>query len=526
MEGRHSLTIVALAISSIGCDATGTSVDNRGDAIDGGAGSGDSGTSGTAGEGGEAGGMAGAGGTGTGGTGAGGAAGAGEEFVPEPPGSSGALGFTYDPSLVRYVTTSGSDLENGMTEATAWRSLSAAAQRAQPGWTIFVKAGTYGSEQVVFSTSGTPAQPIRLVGYRSTPGDHPAVRSWAYPYTTNSAEIPVLDFGTRTAGMAIRLDEKSHVEVRNLQIENYLIGVYGDGSTHCLVENVSVTETGDPEQEYSGAGIKFTGGASDNAVVNCVVGNSTSENLMIIGDRNKVLGCISYCNDAASVAASTDYYLMTGGSHNIIAHNVAHRIGDVPHLGHGIGSKTRGPGHPSEHNLFQSNTAIGFKSSSFYVRHKDSRHNTFRFNTARDGLGAGFMVHDAAHHNLVEHHTTINQGRLFIFLDSGEDGAYSNSGEDNIFRDIVAKNVYDVVFVLSDYLNPNAVASRNVFERITVDGGSVLFRVESMGADNVLKDSAISNVSTFAQYGEGRSAGDIGFAYENVTWSANGFADP
>ncbi len=61
-----------------------------------------------------------------------------------------------------YVSLSGSDANDGFTEATAWRTITYAATKARAGDTVIIKSGNYGSEKVVMTNSGTSTSPILI----------------------------------------------------------------------------------------------------------------------------------------------------------------------------------------------------------------------------------------------------------------------------------------------------------------------------------------------------------------------------
>ncbi len=73
------------------------------------------------------------------------------------------------PSLAAglYVSTHGSDSNNGSAPSTALRNIATALQRVQPGETIYVEGGTY-YEHLVTSVAGAPGQVITLTSYNGT----------------------------------------------------------------------------------------------------------------------------------------------------------------------------------------------------------------------------------------------------------------------------------------------------------------------------------------------------------------------
>ena len=292
MKARHSLTIAALALWSIGCSAAEASADNRGAFIDGGAGraggsqGGTVGTSGIAGAGGEAD----AGGAGEGGTGAGGEAGAGGAGGTGLPTQwtdpSTLKAFAADPALYRFVSTVGSNSNDGASEAQAWRTIAHAVQQAQAGYTVWVKAGNYGADAFSFPRDGTASAPIRIVGYTSTPGDAADLVRTNTSYAVNASALPVIDGGNRASGTGISYSDRSYVEVRNLYVTGYSQGIYGSSATNCVIFNCGVFETGNINTSYDGSAIKASTGSTNIQIMRNVVFNAPAEGILRVQIRN------------------------------------------------------------------------------------------------------------------------------------------------------------------------------------------------------------------------------------------------
>jgi len=93
-----------------------------------------------------------------------------------------------------YVTTSGSDSNNGLTEGTAFATPGyAAGQATVSGDIIYIKSGTYTLSTTTANTSGGPLSlynGVRIEGYQTTVGDQ--------------AAKPVINAGTQTGIPVIR----------------------------------------------------------------------------------------------------------------------------------------------------------------------------------------------------------------------------------------------------------------------------------------------------------------------------------
>ena len=98
----------------------------------------------------------------------------------------------------------GFDFNSGLTTANAFKTIQKAANTAQAGSTIFIKAGTY-FENVTISTSGTAGNPIIFRNF-------------------NNDAVFIDGTGTSTANdtAMLRINGASHLEFRNLTIQNLL----------------------------------------------------------------------------------------------------------------------------------------------------------------------------------------------------------------------------------------------------------------------------------------------------------------
>jgi len=66
-----------------------------------------------------------------------------------------------------YVSIDGSNSNNGLSESSAWRTISYAAQsnKLKAGDIVWIKAGDYGNENVIFKRKGKEGKPISFIGY-------------------------------------------------------------------------------------------------------------------------------------------------------------------------------------------------------------------------------------------------------------------------------------------------------------------------------------------------------------------------
>ncbi len=104
-----------------------------------------------------------------------------ENFIPEP--SIGGNEY--------YVNANVSSPGNGLSEATAFRTIQQAINVAVAGDRVWIKSGNYGAENISTVHGGTPTNPIIYEGYRDVPGD---INSIYYNYgdgNLSSQEMPL-----------------------------------------------------------------------------------------------------------------------------------------------------------------------------------------------------------------------------------------------------------------------------------------------------------------------------------------------
>ena len=135
-----------------------------------------------------------------------------------------------------YVKPDGDDSNDGLTIATAWKHIAFAVQQLDVGDTLYVLPGTYQDEHIEFPKSGLDIAPIRLLAF---------------------SNMPVLDGLDRT-GIAIRIRDKSYIEIGGLRIVNYETGIRGEGVVqHLYIHNFEM-------EDIEGDGLCFDGASVQN----------------------------------------------------------------------------------------------------------------------------------------------------------------------------------------------------------------------------------------------------------------------
>ncbi len=232
--------------------------------------------------------------------------------IPEPSGNGN----------VYYVSITGNNNNNGLSQNKSWRTITYAATKAKGGDVVYIKAGDYGKESVVINNSGSNNNPIKFIGYKERINDDPVLKR-TVGMNFKSSEMPLLKNGK---GTAINVKGRSFVILRNLQIDNY--GSYGidlNNSTYFIIDNVYVNDT---PQSIVASNVLCT----NNRVINCYVANSSKSGVRLFNKNNLIDNTWAI----SSKKASMDYYLtiMGGkvGTNNIIRNCYVNRFLNDSHL--------------------------------------------------------------------------------------------------------------------------------------------------------------------------------------------------
>lgn len=414
-----------------------------------------------------------------------------------------ARGGTY------YVTTNGSDSNDGTSEATPWRTLAHAAARVTAGDTVHIEAGDYGNEAALVAHSGTSNAPIRFEGYRVSPGD---VASPAYfdLHQAGGPPAPVLSSSVMPLFNGVfDFSSRAYVEARHFQIGGGT-GVYMSGADHVTVDH------------YLSDGCTRAVEIVNSAAVNVL--NSQVKNASIYPFQVRASSFVRIENCTSRyVTTDADYHFKIEGypGVNVRGNTIRHCYaeGDADGV-HGIGIK----GETCFDNTIEDCVARNF-SNNFYVRHHNIHSNTFQSCTAYGGVN-GFVARDGAHGNRFIACATVGSARAFTCYDSSEDktegsnqGKNTFSCEGNTFTNCTFRNasLYGIFF---DDVSHDSPAANNSFDRCTFDGGGTLILHQtSNNYSNRIRYSVIRGYASCEAYGGGSGQ----FAFARNTWSNNGF---
>lgn len=421
-----------------------------------------------------------------------------------------------------YVSTTGSDTNNGLSETTAWQTIGFSASSLSPvsaGDTVYIKAGDYGLDDVFIEKNYSPSDArISFIGYQNIPDD---INSLNFNYGDNvdASIMPLINPNDRTIGDGVNLSNVYSISIKNIQIANSLtaIGVWNSvpiNSNHRF-ENIFLKNIG---WEYSTAlGLKEANG---NSMKNCLIVNATGAGMDIWGNNNLIDSCQVYSNESQITPdlsyTSMDYYIVLKGDSNTISNCYAERVGELEDVGHGLEIKESG-----EHNLFVNCTVKNMIAGCFSVRWQAVQNNEFRNCKAIGGIStdvSAFMIREGASSNVFNNCISdgCNAGVRFIL--AGEDANYC--GEYNTFNNCIIKNA-DWVIDLNPYYYNSANADNNLLVNCTIDHANYLYNCERPNNGNQFINCAISNIPDFLI-----GSDTANFTYQYCNFYNNGFSMP
>ena len=420
---------------------------------------------------------------------------------------------------VYFVTTSGNDGNNGLSEATSWRTLSFASSSSSPvtaGDTVYIKAGDYGLDDIFIDKNYSPNDArISFIGYQSVPGD---IDSFDFVYGDNvdSTVMPLINPNDRTLCEGLNLSDVYSITIKNIQISNSLAGINVWNTTSInsnhILENIFLENIG---WEYSTAiALKE---ANNNKISNCLIVNATGAGMDIWGNNNHIEHCNIYSNESQltpdGTYTSMDYYIVVKGDSNVINNCYGERDGDLEDVGHGFEIKESG-----QNNLFLDCTVKNMIGGCFSVRWSGVHNNEFKNCRALGGESndvSGFMIREGANNNTFNACVSDSCQAGIRFILAGEDA--DTCGYNNTFNNCIIKNSKWAIDLNPYYYN-NAPVNDTKIVNCVIDKSEYLFNCERPNVGNQLVNCIITNVNTLTT---GNST--VNFEYQYSDFYNNGF---
>ncbi len=421
-----------------------------------------------------------------------------------------------------YVSLTGNDSNDGLTETSSWRTIAYAVSSSSPvssGDTVYIKAGDYGQEDIFIDKNYSSSDArISFIGYQNVPGD---ITSFDFSYGDNvdPSLMPLINPNDRTTGEGINIEDSYNITIKNIQIANCLGGISiwntNTINSNIILENIFFQNIG---WDYATA-VSIREG-NNNTINNCLIVNATGAGMDIWGNGNQISNCKIYSDESQQIPDGTytsmDYYIVLKGDSNIVSNSYAERVGDIEDVGHGFEIKESG-----ENNLFENCTVKNMIAGCFSVRWAAVQNNEFRNCVALGGVSSdvtAFMIREGASHNTFNNCTSDSCNAGISFILNGEDADYC--GEFNTFNNCIIKNA-DWVIDLNPYYYNSATADSNLLMNCTIDNADYLFNCERPNSGNQFVNCIISNVADFLT-GSNNST----FTYQYCDFYNNGFTTP
>ncbi|MEM7229387.1 MAG: FG-GAP-like repeat-containing protein [Planctomycetota bacterium] len=200
---------------------------------------------------------------------------------------------------IRYVRTTGSNGNNGLTPATAWRTVDYAADQSSPGYIIYVGAGTY-NEEINPSSDGTADEWITLIADTegSRTGDAGTVT------LTSSSDVITLndDDYFEFRGFAIDAGGQNCADIDDCDGASFIDCDMFDASYDSIsVDDSVVTLTNCTLRDsttYSGL---YVNSDSTVDVISCIITGNNDDGIYINNDGDNVVN-VSECTIAGNTS--------------------------------------------------------------------------------------------------------------------------------------------------------------------------------------------------------------------------------
>lgn len=354
----------------------------------------------------------------------------------------------------RYVTRDAAGGGDGLSEASAW-TLSEAFENAEPGMSVWMKAGDYGDQNFSITANGTPTSPIKFIGYRETVGDI-ANNYWDLSVPFSSAEMPTITgtFSEDNFGRAIYWISSNYVVFRNFQITNYFQGMQSgpqaeQANSNLIFERINGYQFNQPGvfDAFSSA-FAFNSSMAGNAqfrFLDCVIIEYEGAGLSLFGDGSSLIdGVKIYHVDNEVKPEST---ISLNGDNNIIRNcHVEIRGSYESRSTPGIG--IRGEERlSSTYNLIERSVALNL-NEGFFIRNVGSHYNVIKDcrsgnNGATSDYRGGVVIWGGSDFNIVERLRVDDTTVAIGFKDNEEDSVVGNYeiGRNNIIRNCTFNNV-------------------------------------------------------------------------------------
>ena len=429
-----------------------------------------------------------------------------------------------------FVTTNGKSTNNGLSEGSSW-SLEHAINTASAGDVVYVKAGNYGNLKLIPNKAGTPGNPIKFIGYSSTPGDINSSNGSTFHYgdKVSASKMPLLTGNAFENKIGIRI-QKDYVEIHNFQLQGYNSGIVVNGN-HAYLKNIITYETG-PQNVNSGSGKALMIYGNNAIVTDCFDYNSTSQGITISGSSNSI---VSHCKVYSDNRTNPNgyYILLTGGSKNSVVEDcIVFRDKDADrHRGHGLVLKDMATNNTIR-NSFTYNTGIEVNFAGVSYNTFDNIKVYGSYTSDHSEFSSNISVNNGAHNNTFKN-ISLNDARYAIsfhdyndgYVGSGGNRDLTQGGSNNQFINVQVNKAKNIIAATSQGgVGKSAYSNNNEFTNCSFKDitGTPFFSYQTVSNTKLIncRLENVRNSQMIKEYSGGKIPLNLqGCSYVNVGFS-------
>ena len=405
---------------------------------------------------------------------------------------------------VYYVTVNGNSNNDGKSENSAWNWVHAVNQ-ISAGDIVYLKAGEYNNFTTGISRSGTSSAPIRIIGYKNSPGDiNSSTQSLSSGDTrgrrgtTRYANNVEFDFKSQPSSSEMPYFYKAYVkndapafeisgdfvEIHNVIVHGYDIAFrLTNSSDNAKIINTITKEQGNMHvgfnegshhDRYNGTGYSIMGASNFQVFYNTNLNSEQNAFQMQGCTSGELKNNISY---SYNIINGTDYnFLLTANgstptSGMVIEYNTVYRNTNVAHGGHAFVAKNGAINNTIKNfSVVHSSIEVNFANvhnntfengtiKAAYYSNKDPNGSIFQTNGAHDNVFKNIVV-DGAWGGIITH--DYDDGAS---ADASLDAA--EAGINNYFINIIVKNCQYAVIYAETGVNSPGSARDNYYLNCT-----------------------------------------------------------
>ncbi|MCK9556224.1 right-handed parallel beta-helix repeat-containing protein, partial [bacterium] len=404
-----------------------------------------------------------------------------------------------------YVSTTGDDNDDGLSQETAFRTIQKAADTVSAGDTVEVEAGTY-TEAVSITTSGTYSNRIYFHAEEGAVIDAEDTRSYCIKLN-NADYITIEGFECKNAtGSGILLDiyANGNIITSNISHDNTDTGIkLNDSSYNQIISNTLYNNAG---------GSNAWGNRTCGIYVFAYSQYCTIQDNIVYDNQTGIwLECGSSYNsieDNRSYSNTYNGFLFSESSYNYIENNISYENGSL-----GVGF-----GYSANYNSFKNNTVYGNYTTGVQLNVNSQnniiKNNNIIANGTTSSSNRGILIESGSSAD-IDYNNVWNNGLnggynyggvasagahdisanpLFKSTDPEEEDDYlklssKNNGDDNNSPCIDAGDPEDTPSAGSE-----PVIDMGAYDLYTMDGATVTYYVSPDGDDN---DDGLSEETAF-----------------------------